>query len=328
MTSLLVLRCGASWGVHFEHHLTNYKEIKMKTSSAKKSSPKSNRDIHQEITDQMIAALEADSPPWIKPWKDSGTGASMSMPHNAGTGRAYSGINVLLLWSAGYSSNGWITYNQARALGGNVRKGEKGTLVTLYKKIDVTENKGTADEKAKKVGLLRGFTVFNVEQCDFPEGTKFYTEKDHDNQSTVSEIAKDCGAVVKFGGNKACFIPSADQINMPHKKQFKCVGEFESTLAHELTHWTGAKARLARDLSGRFGDESYAAEELVAEIGAAFLCAQLGIPNKKLQHTQYVKNWIRVLQNDKKAIFTAASLARQSNEYVLSMVEAGDDEEE
>lgn len=301
----------------------------MKNSKAKKSFSKSNRDIHQEITDRIIAALENNTAPWIKPWNESHTGASLAMPHNVGTGRAYSGINVMLLWMSGYSSNGWLTFEQAKKLGGSVRKGEKGTMVTLYKKIQITENKNTSEEKKKQIGMIKGFTVFNVEQCDFPEGTKLYSGPkagEAQNTSTIVEVCAAMEAKVVFGGNKACFIPSADQINMPHKKQFKSEDHFEATLAHELTHWTGAKKRLARDLSGRFGDESYAAEELVAEIGAAFLCAQLGIKNESLQHVEYVQSWIKVLKNDKKAIFTASSLARQSNEYVLSVVDAEEEE--
>lgn len=292
---------------------------------------KAKRDVYQEVTNKIIEALEAakkDSKklPWIKPWKNSATGAAVSMPHNAATGRAYSGVNVLLLWCTEFTSNGWLTYKQAKDLGGNVRKGEKGTLITFFKPLNIKENEGTPEEKTKKIPLIKGFTVFNVEQCDFPEDAKIYEGKTipEFDGSQVSDIAEKVGAKMELGGNTACFIPSADLIRMPHKQQFKSEEHFEATLAHELTHWTGSKKRLARDLAGRFGSESYAFEELVAELGAAFLCAQLGIEKEEISagHESYIQSWIGKLKEDNRAIFGASSLARQSNEWITEKVTA------
>ena len=281
---------------------------------------KAKRDIYQEITDRIIEGLEKGSAPWLKPWKNSNTGADVSMPHNAATGRAYSGINVMILWAEGdiYGSNGWLTYKQAKDIGGQVRKGEKGTLVTFFKPYKIAENKGQTNEKDKTIPLIKGFTVFNVEQCDFPEGTKLHQNKDIPafEQTAIMEICEVVKAEVVLGGNRACYIPSRDLVQMPHLDQFEDQTAFDATLAHELTHWTSNKKRCDRKLGIRFGDDAYAMEELIAEIGSAFLCAQMGIQNNFLRHESYIANWLEVLKADKKAIFSASSMARQSNEWL------------
>lgn len=289
---------------------------------------KSNRDIYQEVTDRIIDALEAAKEdgaklPWIKGWKNEKRGASLAMPHNAATGRAYSGVNVLLLWitDGEYSSNGWLTFKQAKDLGGSVRKGEKGTRITFFKPLRIKEPDNAGNETEKNVPLLRSFTVFNVDQCDLPEDAKIHTGPTVEafTETAISEVAVTVGADIHMGGNRACFVPPLDQIHMPKQSQFKDADEFESVLAHELTHWTGHKSRLDRDMSGRFGDAAYAFEELVAELGAAFLCAQFGIEKKSIQegHAAYIQHWVNKMREDKKAIFGASSLARQSNEWIV-----------
>ena len=314
---------------------TAAKEIKSNIIAKKKFTKKKTfvkRDVYQEVTDKIIAALEAAEGdckklPWLKPWKDSNTGASLGMPHNAATGRAYSGMNVMLLWMGkeDHSSNGWLTFNQCKELGGNV-KGETGTQIVLFKPIKIVEGKGTPDEEVKNIPMVKFFTVFNVDQCNLPVDAKIHKAADipEFKDTTVSEIAKKLGAKMEVGGNRACFIPSADLIQMPNQNQFKTEEHFEAVLSHELTHWTGGKKRLDRITSTRFGDSAYAFEELIAEIGSAYLCAQLGIQKEEIQsgHESYIQSWIDKLKDDKKAIFGASSMARQSNEWILENLAA------
>ena len=285
---------------------------------------KVKRDIYQEVTDKIIDALEGGSMlPWLKPWKDSAGAVDAAMPYNADTGRPYSGINILLLWAEGaeYASNGWMTYRQAQGRGAQVRKGEKGSMVTLFKPCK-GKDRDTGEDKS--FFILKSFTVFNVEQIEWPEGSRPPAEPVAllPVTTTFTELAEAVGCDLRIQGNKACYIPSADQVHMPHHDQFRSTDEFNSTGFHELTHWTGHKARMDRDFSGRFGSEAYAVEELVAELGSAFLCAQTATPLTELRHDSYIASWLKVLKGDKKAIFTASSQARQANEWLIE--QAGD----
>lgn len=271
-------------------------------------------DVYSHITDQIIAALEAGTVPWIRPWS---CGEASAMPHNAATERPYSGINVLLCWMAGYSSNAWLTYKQAQAMGGTVKKGEKGTALVFFKQLTVADKSNP--DKTVNVPMLRQFTVFNAEQCEMPASDEPEPAEIAEPLSlAITDIACKKSAIVEHGGDRACYIPSADVVKMPHQHQFLTTDHYSATLAHELTHWTGSKKRLDRDLAGRFGSASYAAEELIAEMGAAFLCASLKIKNETLQHADYIASWIDVLKNDKKAIFTASSYARKAHEFLTA----------
>ncbi len=270
-------------------------------------------DVYQAVTDRIIESLESGSIPWLKPWKD-GNNADPSMPYNASTGRAYNGINVLLLWSMPYESNGWLTYNQAASCGGNVKKGEKSTLVTFWQFL---KEKKKGRETGRTIPMIKHFNVFNVEQCENLENLKTIEPIVIDNTDALT-LAKNNGATVKHGGNKAFFKPSADYIQMPPQANFNESNDYDCTLLHELTHWTGHKARLERDFTGRFGDDAYAFEELVAEMGSAFLCCSLGVQENILQHTAYLQSWLKVLKADKRAIFTAASKAKAACESLLT----------
>lgn len=268
-------------------------------------------DIYQTITDKIIAALETGTAPWVKPW------ASLGVPRNAITGRKYSGINTVLLAMAEFSSNQWLTFQQAKAAGGNVRKGEKGTTVVFFKPLAIKEKTDQQTDVEKVIPLLRSFTVFNTQQIDglpekFTVTTPSQISEFEDNIAAESYLAQ---ANIMHGSNRACFIPSLDEIHMPNKTDFKSVADYYAVALHELTHWTGHKSRLSRDFSGRFGDAAYAFEELVAELGAAFLCASSGVDGQ-LQHASYIGSWLKVLKNDKKAIFTAAAAARKAAEFV------------
>lgn len=269
-------------------------------------------DIYQTITDKIIAALENGSAPWVKPW------ASLGAPRNAITGREYSGINTVLLAMTDYSSNQWLTFQQARQAGGNVKKGEKGTTVVFFKPLTIKEKAELqGDDKEKVIPLLRTFTVFNTQQIEgLPEKFTLAAQPQisnfEDNDAAENLLNQ---AEIQYGMNRACFIPSLDKIHLPNKTEFKSIPDFYATSLHELTHWTGHKSRLARDFSGRFGDAAYAFEELVAELGAAFLCATSGVDGQ-LQHDSYIASWLKVLKNDKKAIFTAAAAARKASEFL------------
>lgn len=278
-------------------------------------------DIYQRITDQIIDQLENGTPAWRKPWVD-GKG-TVSFPHNAVTGRAYSGLNVLVLWSTPYACNAWLTYKQAKDNGGNVRKGEKGNTVVFWKFTQYTDKNG--DEST--VPFARAYTVFNVEQCDDLNTDKLYDAPESfelpDNGALGFAI--NAGAKVTHGGNRACYVPSHDLIQMPTHDTFKCDDHYSATMLHELTHWTSHKSRCDRQLGKRFGNDRYAMEELIAEIGSAFLCAQTGVDLTQLQHASYLDSWLRVLKADKRAIFTAASKAKAASEYVINASTTADE---
>lgn len=285
------------------------------------------RDIYEQVTTRIIAALESGTIPWLKPWKDSANGSIMGRgfePYNAVSGRLYNGINSLILGcDVRFNARAWLTFKQAKELGGHVRKGEHGTLIVFWK----FERKPDRNDPTKLVTVpfARGYTVFNVEQCEGLDTGKLKGPKlpppPKAGEYDINAIAADRGAIVRHGGNRAFYAPSLDVIQMPSADAFKSSEHYRSTLAHELTHWTGHASRCNRDFSGRFGDSAYAFEELVAEIGSAFLCTRLGIAMEGLQHADYVANWLKVLKDDKRAIFTAASKARQACEFIMGTEE-------
>lgn len=262
-------------------------------------------DIYQEVTDRIIENLK-DAKSWSKPWESLGN----SFPHNGTSGRAYSGINAFILAMVGvqYPTPRWLTYKQARACGWNVRKGEKGTHIIWWNIIE-KEKEG----KIEKFPVLKTFTVFNVAQCDDLDEKKLteYVPPVMPKQGVI-ELANELGIKVVYGGDRACFIPSLDQINMPSHEAFVDDDNHEATLLHEMIHWTGAKARL-----DRIGGHSYAEEELVAEIGAAMAGAVLGIPYEGLQHESYIASWLTKLESDPKHIFKAAKMAQKAVNMIV-----------
>ncbi len=276
-------------------------------------------DLHHQITNKIVAQLEAGTAPWIKPWKSSNGPA---MPHNAGTKRPYNGVNVLILWmeqaDKDYPTAGWLTFNQAKALGGSVNKGEKSTAVVFYKKIDINEKQADGSYEKKKILLMREFRVFNVAQCvNLPE--KFVPVAEDVSDVVCDDFAgwlKATGADISHKGERAFYRPSDDTITLPKPAAFETPSHYKATAFHELAHWTGAKGRCDRDLKGRFGDQSYAAEELVAELAAAFLCAELAVDGV-MRHAEYIATWIKLLKDDPKAIFTASTKASQAANWLL-----------
>ncbi|RVP54058.1 DUF1738 domain-containing protein [Sinorhizobium meliloti] len=278
------------------------------------------KDTYQRITDSIIEQLEAGTKPWIRPWRGNSRGSLV--PRRA-AGEAYRGINVLMLWLAselaGYEENTWMTYRQAQDLGGQVRKGEKGSLVVKYGTFTPKERE---DDDERAIPYLKGYMVFNIEQIEnLPN--RFYrpaadlpaTPVPH--LETVETFVRNTGAAITYGGTTACYRPAPDDILMPDRARFVDEVHLYSTLLHEMSHWSGAKHRLDRDLSGRFCSESYAIEELVAELSAAFLCADLGVAHDPRDNTAtYLESWLQALKNDKRAIISAAARAQEAADYL------------
>jgi len=284
-------------------------------------------DIHQHVTDQIIAFIEQGTGKAEMPWNRSGGG--FSMPDNIETGNLYRGVNVLGLWAsackAGYSSGTWGTYRQWQGKGCQVRKGERGSLVVFYKKIDAQSDEG--DEAGQESRLFaRSSWVFNAEQVEGYQPAGIITDPTFDPIQSAELFVSSTRADIRHGGTQAYYRPATDSIQMPDRNRFTgtesmsaCEGYY-ATLLHELTHWTSAKQRLDRELGKRFGDNAYAMEELVAELGAAFLCARLSItPQVREDHASYVGHWLKVMKEDKKAIFTAASKAAQATDYLFAL---------
>lgn len=286
-------------------------------------------DVYSRVTSKIIADLEQGVRPWHKPWNASNASGNIIRPLRA-NGQPYRGVNVLLLWgeadARGYRSPIWITYKQAATLGAQVRKGEHGSLVVYADKITRTETDDAGHEIERAIPFLKGYTVFNVEQVDgLP--AHFYAKAE--TPSPVERIPQAeaffaaTGAKVRNGGNRAFYAPSADYIQLPPAESFECAASYAATKAHELTHWTAHPTRLARELGKRFGDEAYAAEELIAEMGSAFLCADLGItPETRDDHASYLDHWLKVLKADSRAIFTAASQAQRAADYLHELVQS------
>jgi antirestriction protein ArdC len=285
------------------------------------------KDTYQSVTNTIIAALETGTPSWVHPWN---AGAGDMVPTNLSSGRRYRGINVLLLnlqaMLRGYSTNCWMTYQQARALGANVRKGESGTEVVLFKMLDVESSKPvpTAQGDRKVIPLIRSFTVFNAAQIDgLPEGLVPAPREVHAWAAceAAEAILAASGANIVHGGARAFYNPSMDAIQLPDRSSFADATKYSQVALHELTHWTGAENRCNRPLLGRRHIESYAFEELVAELGSAFLTDHCGLPGV-LHHASYIESWLQALRNDKKLIFSAASQAQKAADYLLAPLAA------
>ena len=285
-------------------------------------------NIYESVTARLIEALEKGVNPWRKPWNCLQYGVL----RNADTNRPYRGLNTLLLnmatMAGGYSDPRWLTYKNAEKLGGTVKKGEKGTQIIFWNFLSVDKNNTDPDAKDKKIPFARAYTVFNVEQC---EGIKVAPlDVPQTVQGEVNEIAEriiaNVGVISK--GTRAFYSPSSDTVTLPPAAIFESLELYYSTFYHEAAHRTGHPSRLDRDFSGRFGDEAYAFEELVAEIGASFLCSCTGIPLEKMRHPEYIASWLKVLKNDNKAIFTAAGKAQNAVDFILDELGAPVDVDE
>jgi antirestriction protein ArdC len=282
------------------------------------------QDLYSGVTNRIIAEMEEGRLPWVQPWNSTACGCTM--PHNAGTGRRYSGINILILWAAavegGYATQRWLTFRQAQALGGSVRKGEKGTTVCYADRFTPKgEDARAADEdrEARTVAFLKRFTVFNIDQCDgLPDEITAPTAPLPAREAIprAEALMAACGASIRIGGDHAFYAPVLDTVQLPPQPAFREQINFYRTALHELGHWTRHRSRLDRDQTGRYGSSTYAREELVAELCAAFTCASLGI-TPTVRHADYLSSWLDVVREDARAIFRAASHASKAADYLL-----------
>jgi antirestriction protein ArdC len=280
------------------------------------------RDLYADVSARIIAELERGAAPWVRPWSAT---AGANTPCNAVTNRPYSGCNVVLLWmaaNAGYRTPRYLTFKQALELGGNVRKGEHGTKVYFAKQLQVADRNGE-DGETRIVPLMREYTVFNVEQCeklpDIVTRGKPTRVRNPDTRDVLAdEFLRSTGADIREGHGEAYYVPSHDFISMPAFQAFKGADHFYNVAFHELTHWTGSKSRLDRDLKNRFGSRDYAVEELVAELGAAFLSAEFGFDGD-VRNAGYIATWIELLKADKRAFFTACSKASKAADYLRGL---------
>jgi antirestriction protein ArdC len=287
-------------------------------------------DIHQHITSQIVAAIQAGAGEFRLPWHRSA--GNIMRPVNVASKKPYRGVNVLSLWAAaddkGYQSGAWGTYRQWSEAGAQVRKGEKASYVVFYKEITVTAGEENEDDTATRL-FARATPVFAAEQVDgyaapaLPEPPANPIEPIEHAEAFIVAT----GAIIHHGGSRAFYRRSSDDIHLPPREAFMgtptstAAEAYCSTKLHELTHWTGAESRCNRQFGKRFGDDAYAMEELVAELGAAFLCADLGITDvPRADHAQYLESWLRVLKADKKAIFTAASKASQAAAFLEGLL--------
>jgi antirestriction protein ArdC len=285
--------------------------------------------LYDEITDKIIAELEAGRVPWVQPWGTAAAKAPLAMPKNAATSRQYGGINILILWGAviekEFAGQSWLTFRQALALGGHVRKGERGTTVVYADRFVPAEEKRRAretGEEAQAVPFLKRFAVFNTDQCDgLPADIATTAPPPLPGmiEPRVKALIKATGIDFRIGGNRAFYAPTEDYVQVPPPAAYFEPINWHRTALHELSHASGHKLRLNRDLSGSYGTKKYAFEELIAELGAAFSCASLGIV-PTVRHADYIGSWLEVLREDNRAIVRAASQATKAADYLLGFL--------
>jgi antirestriction protein ArdC len=287
------------------------------------------QDIYSKITNQIVSELEKGVRPWLKPWNAEFAASRITRPLRA-NGIPYRGINVVMLWSAamekGYAAPQWMTFKQALELNAHVRKGEQGSQVVFASSITRTEtNDGTGEETERDISFMKGYTVFNVEQIEglpesyYPAPVPRSTEVQRIERAEAFFAATN--AVVRHSGTQAYYSISTDHVQMPPFELFRDAESYYATRAHENIHWTRHEKRLNREFGRkRFGDEGYAMEELVAELGSAFICADLELtPELRDDHASYLASWLKVLKNDPRAIFTAASHAQRAADFLSGL---------
>lgn len=299
------------------------RSVRRKAGGAK---PTERANLYDEVTNRIVAELEEGRVPWVQPWGSART-ASVGLPRNALTARPYSGVNILILWGAviagGWPSQAWLTFRQAQEAGGCVRKGERGVTVVYADRFTPkaeAERAASAGEEARAVPFLKRFTVFNLAQCEglppdlCPESPPL---PERQVVAVAEEVIAASGVAFRVGGDKAYYAPGADLVQVPPQPAFFDQVNYYRTCLHELTHATGHANRLGRDLRHPFGTRDYAREELVAEMGSAFLCAALGIV-PTVRHADYLGAWLDVLREDSRAIFRAASAASKAADWLLA----------
>ena len=285
--------------------------------------------LHIEITNKIIAELEAGCIPWVQPWGTAAVKAPLSMPRNASTRRAYSGINVLTLWGAvidrGFSGQSWLTFRQVLGLGGHVKKGERGTTIVFADRFvpeDVRRRAAEVGEEARAIPFLKRFTVFNIDQCaGIPDDIAASIVRLSPDQIApqAEALIAATGADFRIGGALAYYNMTSDFVQVPPPMAYFEPINWHRTAFHELAHWSGAASRLGRDLSGPKGSKAYAREELIAEIAGAFVCASLGIV-PTVRHADYIGSWLEVLREDSRVVVQAASAASKAADFLLAFL--------
>ncbi|MDD3798441.1 MAG: zincin-like metallopeptidase domain-containing protein [Novosphingobium sp.] len=293
---------------------------------ARHRSARERTNLYEQITNRIIAELEAGRIPWVQPWGSAK--ASVGMPYNAVSERRYSGINILTLWDAivsrGFASHAFLTFRQAITLGGNVRRGEQGIGVIYTRRFIPRDEHRRADIEGREpsggIPFLKWFTVFSVEQCDglpahiceppppIPEGLIL---------PQAEALIAATGADFRIGGPSAFYSPTHDYVQVPRPDDFFDPVNWHRTAFHELGHWVGGATRLNRDQSGVFGSVAYGKEELCAELTASFVCAALGI-TPTVRHADYIGSWLEIIRGDDRAILRAASAASKAADYLLA----------
>ena len=286
--------------------------------------------LYEEVTTRIVSELEAGRFPWVQPWgkiEGPGVNAAPGLPRNAVTARPYSGVNILILWCAvienSWPSQGWLTFRQAREAGGCVRKGEHGVSVVYADRFTPrgeAERAARDGDEARAVPFLKRFTLFNVAQCDglpLDLGGDPVPLDESEIEPVARQVIAASGVEFRIGGDKAFYAPGADFVAVPPQAAFFDPVNWHRTAFHELCHATGHAKRLNRDMTNPFGSKDYAREELIAEMGSAFLCAALGIVPTVL-HADYLGAWLDVLREDNRAIFRAASAASKAADWLLS----------
>lgn len=278
------------------------------------------KDIYTDVTNRIITALEQGVPPWVCPWQD-GT----AIPSNLATGKPYRGINFVMLcveaMSRNYSDFRWLTFKQANEIGARIRKGEHGTPIVFYRLREVNDATSVvADSNTaakRSIPMLKTYTVFNASQLEcIPDRFALRPVLAWQPIEEAEQLIIKTGAVICHGGNRAFYRPSDDIIQLPPSTSFEKPDDYYATALHELCHWTGHQRRLNRVLGGRRDIEAYAYEELVAEIGAAFLFAHCGLL-ARMEHASYIDSWLDALRHDKRLIFVAAGAAQKAADFVL-----------
>lgn len=282
-----------------------------------------NAQILEKVTSKFVEAVEAEGKmPWQKPWKNAG------FPRNYVSGKSYQGINLLMTMISGFEGLNWLTFNQAKALGGSIKKDSKGTHIVFWEKNQkkTGEKNANGDDVVKEFFLLKPYVIFNEAQIEGIDFSKKQTLS-LSEEERIAEVEAIFNAtqikVVEELGDSAFYSPMKDEITMPKFKQFKGKIEYYATLAHEMIHATGHVSRLKREgvaEMGRFGSESYSFEELVAEIGSCMFLSLYGIQNEKVETNQmaYVKSWIKVLKNDPSMIMKASKEAQKAIDWIAS----------
>ena len=305
----------------------------MTTTTSRRRNRTDRTDVYTRVTDRIIEQLSQGVRPWLKPWDAEHAAGRITRPlrHN---GEPYHGINILMLWDSaqeqGFACLLWLTFRQAKELGGHVKKGEHGSSVVYASSFKKAEESDDGQEIEREIPFLKEYRVFNAEQCEgLPErfsALKQEPKSDIERIESADRFFQNTGADIREGGNRACYVESQDLIRMPRLETFRDAESHANTLSHEAVHWTKHKSRLERD-SGRqkWGDAGYAMEELVAELGSAFLAADLQItPEVRDDHADYIGHWLKVLEGDKRAVFSAASLASKAVEFLHGLQPVAD----